>query len=176
MLLIEAERARAGKTAAAPPSSKARSSKARSSKGWPSPQPIDDIAGFGLAEVAAGQRVILPFPPADLNPNARGHWSKKSRAAKTYRRECWVLALAAKLTAPKDGPIRLHLDFFPPDRQSRDDDNAIASFKAGRDGIADALKADDSRFVTSHSWHTEPRSCVVVTFLDGVTIPQGGTA
>jgi Holliday junction resolvase RusA-like endonuclease len=134
----------------------------RVAKPRPLPKPIDDIA-----TIPPGQRVILPYPPVGLSPNSRGHWSKKSRPAKVYRRECWVLALAAKLTAPKDGPIRLHLDFFPPDRQARDDDNAIASFKAGRDGIADALKADDSRFVTSHRWHTEPRSCVVVTIMEG---------
>ena len=141
----------------------------------PLPKPIADIDGFSLEDVAAGQRVILPYPAIGLSPNARGHWSKRSRLAKAYRRECWVLMLealgrpardgAAKLTIPATGPIRLHLDFFPPDRQPRDDDNAIASFKAGRDGIADALKADDSRFVTSHRWHPEPRSCVVVTLL-----------
>ena len=149
------------------PVAPAKAKPKRPVKPRPLPQPIDDIAGL-----PAGQQVILPFPAQALSPNARGHWSRRSTAAKAYRRECWALALAAKLTAPAAGPIRLHLDFFPPDRQARDDDNAIASFKSGRDGIADALKADDSRFVTSHRWHRPgengkhdagPRSCVVVT-------------
>jgi len=126
----------------------------------PQPKPVDDIT------LPAGVRVILPYPPAILNPNARVHWSRRSKAAKAYRRECWALTLQAKLIAPAAGPIWMQLDFFPPDRGRRDDDNAVASFKAGRDGIADALKVDDARFVTTHVWHAEPRSCVVVTLLE----------
>jgi len=40
---------------------------------------------------------------------------------------------------------RLHLwiTFDPPDRRPRDDDNVLAAFKSGRDGIADALGIDD---------------------------------
>ena len=33
------------------------------------------------------------------------------------------------------------------DRRARDDDNIIASFKAGRDGMAQALGIDDKRFI-----------------------------
>ncbi len=133
--------------------------------------PLPDPAVLPLG--ADGRCVVLPYPSPALSPNARGHWSKRSRAAKAYRRECWVLALAAfgagKVRVAAEGPIRLHIDFFPPDARARDDDNAIASFKAGRDGIADALKADDSRFVTSHLFHRacDPaqRGWVVVTLL-----------
>lgn len=136
-------------------------------KARPLPQPITDI------DLPAGPhvlgRVVCPWPPVVLSPNARVHWSKRSRAAKAYRHECWALTLAAgmHLVALPAGPIRLQLDFFPPDRARRDDDNAIASFKAARDGIADALKVDDSRFVTSHRFRVEPRACVVVTILTG---------
>lgn len=135
----------------------------RKSRALRTPQPIDDI------DLPAGLRVVCPWPPVVLSPNARVHWSKRSRAAKAYRQECWALALAAKLhlVALPAGPIRLQLDFFPPDRARRDDDNAIASFKAARDGIADALKVDDSRFVTSHRFRIQPRACVVVTILTG---------
>ncbi len=124
------------------------------------PKPIDDIT-----DLPEGLRVICPYPPAALNPNARAHWSKKSTVAKAYRHACWALAREAVLIAPAAGPIHLRLDFFPPDRAQRDDDNAEAAFKAGRDGIADALKVDDSRFVVRRHWHSEPRACVVVTIL-----------
>lgn len=50
-----------------------------------------------------------------------------------------------------DGRIHLWLDFYPPNRQRRDDDNLMAAFKAGRDGLADALGLDDARFVC-HPW------------------------
>lgn len=52
------------------------------------------------------------------------------------------------MVAPDSPKIALWADFYPPDRRARDDDNMIASFKAGRDGIALALGIDDKRFVT----------------------------
>lgn len=133
--------------------------KRKVAKPRPAPLPVDDL----LEPVEPGRRVILPFPPAELFPNWHSHWSGKSTPAKDYRRLCWALALEAKLTAPEGDKIAVRLDFFPPDRRSRDDDNVPASFKAGRDGIADALKVDDARFVTTPVLHREPRSCVVVT-------------
>ena len=42
--------------------------------------------------------------------------------------------------------IRMTITFVPPDRRHRDDDNMIASLKAARDGIADALGVNDRRF------------------------------
>lgn len=45
------------------------------------------------------------------------------------------------------GRLHLWLDFYPPDRRHRDDDNLVASFKAGRDGVALALGIDDRRFI-----------------------------
>lgn len=131
------------------------------------PRPVDDIALPASADVLG--RVICPYPPAILNPNGRAHWSKRSPVAKAYRQECWALALAAglhMLVVPA-GPIRVRLDFFPPDHVRRDDDNAVAAFKAGRDGIADAMKVDDSRFATVAHFHPEPRACVVVSILAG---------
>jgi crossover junction endodeoxyribonuclease RusA len=105
----------------------------------------------------------------ELSPNWRGHWSTHSSAAREYRRMCWALALEAKLRVPDcaaDGqPIHVRLDFFPPNRARRDDDNVPASFKAGRDGVADALRCDDARFRTITVLHAEPRSCVVFSLI-----------
>ena len=89
----------------------------------------------------------LPWPPAVLSPNARSHWSKKSRAAKAYRAACHLLCKAAGMQAPA-GRALLMLEFVPPDNRRRDDDNCLASFKSGRDGLADAWGIDDSVFVT----------------------------
>ncbi len=102
---------------------------------------------MNTATETIAQRITLPWPPMDLSPNARVHWSKKSKAAKAYRKACWALVKESGITAPKDGPIHLWLDFYAPDKRKRDDDNLIASFKAGRDGIADALGVDDNRFI-----------------------------
>lgn len=91
--------------------------------------------------------VTLPWPPAACSPNARVHWSKKSRAARAYRAACHLLAKQAGMQPPK-GEALLILEFVPPDKRRRDDDNLLAMFKAGRDGIADALGVDDSIFAT----------------------------
>lgn len=92
-------------------------------------------------------QVTLPWPPKDLSPNARLHWSKRSKAAKAYRQACYVLTLQAGLRGiPWDGDIHVWIDFYPPDRRHRDDDNMIAAFKSGRDGMADAMKVNDKRF------------------------------
>ena len=91
--------------------------------------------------------VTLPWPPSGLSPNSRLHWRRKSAIARQYRDACFVLARNAGLTSvPWEGPIVLELDFVPPDRRSRDDDNLIAAFKSGRDGLARALGIDDKRF------------------------------
>ncbi len=93
------------------------------------------------------QQILLPWPAKALSPNARGHWSQKSRAAKAYRMQCFLFARKAGLVAPA-GRILLQLEFLPPNARRRDDDNLLASFKAGRDGLADALGIDDSLFVS----------------------------
>jgi crossover junction endodeoxyribonuclease RusA len=57
---------------------------------------------------------------------------------------------AAGLTAGGE-KIALRIVFVPPSRRRYDDDNLLASFKAGRDGLADALGVDDRAFVTTLS-------------------------
>ena len=52
-----------------------------------------------------------------------------------------------KLAAEWEGPVHLWLTFYPPSKRHFDDDNVVAAFKPGRDGVADALGIDDSRFV-----------------------------
>ena len=96
-------------------------------------------------------QVILPWPPKELSPNKRIHWAQKSKIAKQYRHACHMLTKQAGMAVDWDGDIHLSIMFYPPDRRRRDDDNAIASFKAGRDGMADALGVDDKRFRT-HPW------------------------
>lgn len=118
----------------------------------------------------------LPWPPSDLSPNRRVHWAKRAKAAKAYRAECgWqvrssiTIGKLAELTIP-DGKLQLWIEFYPPDRRARDDDNLIAAFKAGRDGIADALGVNDSRFVC------HPKLMDQIGGMVKVTIKSGGDA
>jgi len=92
--------------------------------------------------------ITLPWPPSALNPNARhAHPAIKWKAAKAYRSACKALAEAHGMVAPDSPKIALWVEFVPPDRRHRDDDNMVAAFKAGRDGLADAMGVDDRRFV-----------------------------
>lgn len=75
----------------------------------------------------------------------------KNRAVKLYRENCAWLTRAAGLRADWDGLVHMAITFFPPDRRHRDDDNLIAAFKSGRDGMADALGINDKR-LRIHPW------------------------
>lgn len=96
--------------------------------------------------------LVLPWPPKELNANSRVHWTIKSRATKLYRKAAWLItknAIAmfdAHCLYGSIEPLSMELEFIPPDNRKRDDDNCIASFKAARDGIADALRVNDNLF------------------------------
>jgi len=91
-------------------------------------------------------KIILPWPPKELSPNARVHWSVRARIAKNYRNECMVLTRNSGAKIDWHGDIHLFIDFYPPDRRRYDDDNLSSRLKSGRDGVADALGVDDKRF------------------------------
>lgn len=111
--------------------------------------------------------VTFPWPPKELSPNARVHWSKRAKAAKAYRSLCWAIALQViGQRKPPDGDLHLWMTFCPPDRRRRDDDNCIAAFKPGRDGLADALKIDDKRFCI-HPYVSEETGGVVKIKITG---------
>jgi Endodeoxyribonuclease RusA. len=104
--------------------------------------------------------LILPWPSRDLHPNARVHWSRRARAAKSARRAADALAREAgwcRMELPA-GRLHLWIDAYPPDRRRRDTDGVLSSLKSALDGIADALGVDDRRFVPHPFLHDEPRN------------------
>jgi crossover junction endodeoxyribonuclease RusA len=95
--------------------------------------------------------VTLPWPSKDLSPNARLHWARKAKAVKQARAGAHYLIIEARGHARRAGEAaRLSMTFCPPDKRRRDRDNIIASMKAATDGIADALRIDDSKFEVSY--------------------------
>jgi crossover junction endodeoxyribonuclease RusA len=90
--------------------------------------------------------VRLPWPPKELSANSRAHWRRRHAASKSMRRCAHILALEAKLRAPADGDIHLRLTLHPPVRRNHDHDNGLARCKALLDGIADAMRVNDTRF------------------------------
>lgn len=95
--------------------------------------------------------IALPWPDKALSPNGRPNRYEKARAIRAAK------SLAYWSTKEQLGRRKCHcvhditVQWCPPDRRSRDDDNLIASFKAYRDGIAAALGVDDKGFQPHHN-------------------------
>lgn len=108
--------------------------------------------------------ITLPWPPAALSSNARGHWTTRARATRKYRDDARLCTLAAKPSVPAEGEIALTIRFVPPHRRF-DPANYPAMAKAGIDGIADALKVNDKRFAPVWTYaEPEKPGRVEVTF------------
>lgn len=99
-------------------------------------------------------KIILPWPDKSLSPNARLHWGAKAKVKAKARSDAAALTMAAMPLGVREmrqaysgaAPIPVKITFYPPDKRHRDDDNMVGSFKALRDGIADALAVNDRRF------------------------------
>lgn len=115
--------------------------------------------------------VTLPWPSHKLTPNfkRRNHWSKYRKTAKAYRATCFALTretLGRRIMALLDG---VEINFFPPDLRARDDDGMIGQFKAGRDGVADAIGIDDKHWHPIYHFHPphRPDGKIIVTLNGG---------
>ncbi|MGC4014680.1 MAG: hypothetical protein QM755_09225 [Luteolibacter sp.] len=89
--------------------------------------------------------IVLPIPHKRLSPNANapGAWRAKSEQTKIHRERAKLRTLEALGGKKAKKYTRYSLAFYFKTNRRRDDDNAAASCKAYRDGIADGLKMDD---------------------------------
>jgi len=111
--------------------------------------------------------LTLPWPPRELSPNARTHWRRAAPIKAKYRDACYILAKQSRIAIDWDGDVHVWIDFYPPDRRHRDDDNMIAAFKAGRDGVAEAVGVNDKRFRTHPYVKDQIGGMVKVRFTKG---------
>lgn len=129
---------------------------------------MDAVSGQGGSEVPRISDMLiitLPYPPMELSPNARLHWSKISKVKKRYRFECFIEAKRQGIK-PVDRlveSVKIHLLFFPPDARHRDQDNMEASCKSLLDGLADAMKVNDRLFSISKDVSLDKLNKVEVT-------------
>lgn len=118
--------------------------------------------------------VILPWPPHDLSPNNK----KKipplilQGIVRNYRATARILTYEAaqKLRIRNIvGKVNVEFHFYPPDNSRRDEDNLLASMKAGIDGIADAICVNDYFFhyleMTIHGACPEGKVLARLSFL-----------
>ncbi len=89
-------------------------------------------------------RVILPWPPKELKPNARKQHRYIKDVRNGYKDECYYLAKGVK--KPQQGNIALNITFHPPTGHRRDLDNCLAQIKYGLDGVAAGWGVDDALF------------------------------
>lgn len=95
--------------------------------------------------------IVLPFPPASLSGHAKGHWRAKSGPTAKAREWARLATLEVRPVVPAAGDIRIHLHFVPPDRRG-DRTNFANRAKPAIDGIAQALRVNDARFLPSYSF------------------------
>lgn len=95
--------------------------------------------------------IELPFPPSSLSGHNTGHWRAKSAIVAKHRTWAKNATLAAHVLVPPAGDIRIVTTFYPPDRRS-DRANYAVRMKPYFDGIADALKVNDRRFVPHYQY------------------------
>jgi hypothetical protein len=93
--------------------------------------------------------IELPFPPSSLSGHNTGHWRTKSAIVRRHREWARLATLAAKPEIPATGDIRLVVTFYPGNRRG-DRVNFANRMKPYFDGIADALKVNDSRFIPAY--------------------------
>lgn len=95
--------------------------------------------------------IELPWPPSSLSGHNTGHWRSKSGIVAKHRAWAKHATLAANIAVPPTGDIRLIVTFYPPNRRG-DRVNFANRMKPFFDGIADALKVNDSRFLPAYQF------------------------
>jgi hypothetical protein len=110
--------------------------------------------------------IELPFPPASLSGHTKGHWRSTSDIVAQHRTWARLATQAARPAVPASGDIRVIVAFYPPDRRG-DRINFPNRMKPYFDGIADALKVNDSRFLPSFIFGEPERPGKVVVEIGG---------
>ncbi len=109
--------------------------------------------------------IVLPFPPSSLSGHNNGNWRDKAAIVAKHRVWASNATRATKPVIPGEGDIPIQVRFFPPTRRG-DRINFPNRMKPYFDGIADALKVNDSRFLPAFQFcdpdTVHPRVEVVV--------------
>lgn len=95
--------------------------------------------------------IVLPWPPASLSGHNDGKWYNKAGIIAKHRKWACIATREAKLCVPPSGDIIVYVRFVPPDRRG-DRINYPNRIKPYFDGIADALKVNDARFLPSFAF------------------------
>lgn len=112
--------------------------------------------------------IILPYPASELMPNRKNgaHWGKTVKVKDNARDYAYYATLAALRTndVPVGDTLPLIINFIASDKRKRDLDNLLSSAKGQIDGVAKALKIDDSRFepITISRGYDKLKPCMLI--------------
>ena len=109
--------------------------------------------------------IELPWPPATLSGHNTGHFRIKAPIVAKHRAWAKAATLAAGVEVRERGDIRVGVTFYPPDRRG-DRVNFPNRMKPYWDGLADALKINDSRFLPSFHFAEPVKDARVVITVD----------
>jgi hypothetical protein len=90
--------------------------------------------------------IELPFPPASLSGHNKGHWHAKSPIVAKHRKWACMATLASARGRSRARRHSHQLHVLPA-RPARRPSQLRYRIKAYADGIADALKVNDKRFL-----------------------------
>lgn len=90
-------------------------------------------------------KLILPYPPSELNPNKILHWTKKAKL-KTIQHKAGLDASQIYNGAVGNSDIKLSIMFYAKTKRHYDLDNALSACKSLLDGIASGLGVNDKQF------------------------------
>lgn len=114
----------------------------------------------------AGAMIELPFPPAILSGHHDVHWRTLQPVKKRHREWARDATIASGLRVSSGkSDIRVSATFYPPDRRS-DRVNMPGRLKPYWDGIADALKVNDRRFLPTYHFAEPVENPRVVIVLE----------
>lgn len=108
--------------------------------------------------------IELPFPPASLSGHSKGHWTATAGIVAKHREWAKRATLAVQPAVPDTGDIRIIVAFYPPNHRG-DRINFPNRMKPYFDGIADALKVNDSRFLPVYQFGEPEKPGKVVIVL-----------
>lgn len=111
--------------------------------------------------------IELPWPPATLSGHSDKHFWRMRPIIAKHREWALRATQAARIAVPEgDGDIRVIATFYPPNRRG-DRVNLPTRLKPYWDGIADALKVNDRRFLPSYHFAEPVKDARVVISIGG---------
>ena len=89
----------------------------------------------------------VDFPAPVLFPNRKAHWRLVNQARQAQKQLSYLAGMEARdgVEFTRDTELTAFIDFYPPDRRTRDFDGLLSAIKGAIDGVCDAVGVDDKQ-------------------------------